>query len=108
MVGMYRGHRRWGAIVEPLALLLAAVTAVLWWGEGARFWLTIVGVVLLLLMHLVFPLVTERCNRQIARWSEQQPPEGWRTVIRRWELSHTVRAALMIAAAVLLAAAAIV
>jgi hypothetical protein len=106
---LYRGHRTFGAVVEPLALLLTAAAAVFMWGQGgARLWLALSAALLMLVMQLAFPLVTEQCNKQIVAWDRHDPPPQWRKLVRRWELSHAVRAGLMTSAAGLLASAALV
>ena len=102
---LYRGYRAAGAAIEGGALLAAVVAAVLAAGAGPAFWLTVAAAVALLGAYAVFAGVTDVQNRRIAGWRADAPPADWQATLRRWELSHGIRAALFLLALGLLAGA---
>ena len=89
------------AILLPLALLSALVTlALLWRGRAAAFWWLLTGF-LLMVAALVITLVVEvPIDNQIETWTVATLPGDWRSIQSRWELFHTVRTFLAIAAVV--------
>jgi uncharacterized membrane protein len=90
------------AILLPLALLSALVTlALLWRGAGgAAFWWLLAGF-LLMVAALVTTLAVEvPIDNQIKDWTAATLPGDWRSIQSRWELFHTIRTFLSIAAVV--------
>jgi uncharacterized membrane protein len=90
------------AILLPLALLSALVTlALLWRGRrAAAFWWLLAGF-LLMVAALVITLVVEvPIDNQIKTWTVATLPGDWRSIQSRWELFHTIRTFLSIAAVV--------
>jgi uncharacterized membrane protein len=90
------------AILLPLALLSALVTLALLWpgGRGAAFWWLLAGF-LLMVAALVITLVVEvPIDNQIKAWTAATLPGDWRSIQSRWELFHTIRTFLSIAAVV--------
>ena len=89
------------AILLPLALLSALVTlGLLWRGRAAAFWWLLTGF-LLMVAALVITLVVEvPIDNQIETWTVATLPGDWRSIQSRWELFHTIRTFLAIAAVV--------
>jgi uncharacterized membrane protein len=90
------------AILLPLALLSALVTLALLWRDGraAAFWWLLAGF-LLMVATLVITLVVEvPIDNQIETWTAATLPGDWRSIQSRWELFHTIRTFLSIAAVV--------
>ena len=98
------------AILLPLALLSALVTLVLLWraGRPAAFrWLA--AGFLLLAAALVITLAVEvPIDNRIQEWTAATLPADWRSIQSRWELWHTVRTFLSIAALVAVTVGAVV
>jgi uncharacterized membrane protein len=90
------------AILLPLALLSALVTlALLWRGRrvAASWWL--LGGLLLMVAALVITLAVEvPIDNQIKAWTAATLPADWRSTQSRWELFHSLRTFLSIAAVV--------
>jgi uncharacterized membrane protein len=90
------------AILLPLALLSALVTLALLWRGGraaARWWL--LAGLLLMVAALVITLAVEvPIDNQINTWTAATLPGDWRSIQTRWELFHTIRTFLSIAAVV--------
>ena len=90
------------AILLPLALLSALVTLALQWSGGrtAAFWWMAAGF-LLMVAGLVITLAVEvPIDNQIETWTAATLPGNWRSIQARWELWHTIRTFLSIAAVV--------
>lgn len=90
------------AILLPLALLSALITLALLWrgGRAAAFWWLAAGF-LLMVAALVITLVVEvPIDNQIKAWTAATLPSDWRSTQARWELFHTIRTFLSIAAVV--------
>jgi uncharacterized membrane protein len=90
------------AILLPLALLSALVTLALLWRDrrAAAFWWLLAGF-LLMVATLVITLVVEvPIDNQIETWTAATLPGDWRSIQSRWELFHTIRTFLSIAAVV--------
>jgi hypothetical protein len=90
------------AILLPLSLLSALVTLALLWPRrrAAAFrWMT--AGFLLMVAALVITLVVEvPIDNQIQTWTAATLPGDWRSIQSRWELFHTSRTFLSIAAVV--------
>jgi hypothetical protein len=91
------------AILLPLALVSGLVTLVLVWrggGPTAAFaWL--LGGFGLLVLALVITLAVEvPIDHQIQDWTAATLPADWRSIQSRWELFHTIRTFLSIAAVI--------
>ena len=90
------------AILLPLALLSALVTLALLWRhrQAAAFWWLLAGF-LLMVAALVITLVVEvPIDSRIETWTVATLPGDWRSIQTRWELFHTIRTFLSIAAVV--------
>jgi hypothetical protein len=91
------------AILLPLALLSALVTLVLLWrggGPTAAFLWLLAGFGLMVLALVVTLAVEVPIDNQIQDWTAATLPADWRSIQSRWELFHTVRTFLSIAAVI--------
>lgn len=90
------------AILMPVALASAVVTLVMLW-PGRRtpaFWWLLAGFVLMAGALVVTLVVEVPIDNQIKTWTVSRLPGDWRSIQSRWELFHTIRTALSIAALV--------
>ena len=90
------------AILLPLALLSALVTLALLWrdGRGAAFWWLLAGFLLMVAALVVTLAVEVPIDNRIRAWTAATLPPDWRSIRSRWELFHTVRTFLSIAAVI--------
>lgn len=90
------------AILLPLALLSALVTLVLLWrgGHVAAFRTLLAGFLLMVAALVVTLAVEVPIDNQIKAWTAATLPGDWRSIQSRWQLFHTVRTFLSIAAVV--------
>ncbi len=90
------------SILLPVALLSALVTlALLWQGRRtAAFWWLLAGFLLMVAALAVTLLVEVPIDNQIKIWTAATLPGDWRSIQSRWELFHTIRTFLSIAAVV--------
>jgi len=87
------------AILMPAALLSAVAAVVLQWRvrPTAALW-QLAGFLLMAAALAVTLLVEVPIDNQIKIWTVQTLPADWRSVQTRWELFHTIRTMLSIAA----------
>jgi uncharacterized membrane protein len=90
------------AILLPLALLSALITLGLLWrrARGAALWWLLAGFLLLVAALVVTLAVEVPIDNQIKTWTAATLPGDWRSTQSRWELFHTIRTFLSIAAVV--------
>ena len=90
------------AILLPLALLSALVTlALLWPGRrAAAFWWMAAGFLLMVAALVITLAVEVPIDNQIQTWTAATLPGDWRSIQSRWEVFHTIRTFLSIAAVV--------
>jgi uncharacterized membrane protein len=90
------------AILLPLALLSALVTLALLWpgGRAAAFWWLLAGLVLMIAALVITLAVEVPIDNRIETWTAATLPGDWRSIQSRWELFHTIRTFLSIAAVV--------
>jgi uncharacterized membrane protein len=90
------------AILLPLALLSALVTLALLWrgGRAAAFWWLLAGFLLMVAALAVTLVVEVPIDNRIETWTAASLPGDWRSIQSRWELFHTIRTFLSIAAVV--------
>ncbi len=90
------------AILLPLALLSALVTlALLWQGvRAAAVWWLLAGFLLMVAALAITLVVEVPIDNQIKAWTAATLPGDWRSIQSRWELFHTIRTFLSIAAVV--------
>jgi uncharacterized membrane protein len=89
-------------ILLPLALLSALVTLALLWRNGPRaaLWWLLAGFLLLAAALVITLAVEVPIDNQIKSWTAATLPGDWRSIQSRWELFHTIRTFLSIAAVV--------
>jgi uncharacterized membrane protein len=90
------------AILLPLALLSALVTLALLWpgGRTAAFWWLAAGFLLMVAALVITLAVEVPIDNRIQAWTVATLPADWRSIQSRWELWHTIRTFLSIAAVV--------
>jgi uncharacterized membrane protein len=90
------------AILLPLALLSALVTLALLWPQrrAAAFWWLLAGFALMAAALIVTLGVEVPIDNRIQDWTAATLPGDWRSIQSRWELFHTIRTFLSIAAVV--------
>jgi uncharacterized membrane protein len=90
------------AILLPLALLSALVTLALQrsGGRTAAFWWMAAGFLLMVAALGITLAVEVPIDNQIETWTAATLPGDWRSIQTRWELWHTIRTFLSIAAVV--------
>ena len=90
------------AILLPLSLLSALVTLALLWPHrhAAAFWWLAAGFLLMVAALAITLAVEVPIDNQIQSWTVATLPRDWRSIQSRWELFHTIRTFLSIAALV--------
>ena len=90
------------AILLPLALLSALVTLALLWPQRrtAAFWWLLAGFALMAAALVVTLGVEVPIDNRIQDWTAATLPGDWRSIQSRWELFHTIRTLVSIAAVV--------
>jgi uncharacterized membrane protein len=90
------------AILLPLALLSALITLVLLWRgrRAASFWWLLAGFLLMVAALAVTLAVEVPIDEQITTWTAASLPGDWRSIQSRWQLFHTIRTFMSIAAVV--------
>ena len=90
------------AILLPLALLSALGTLALLWPRGrtAGFWWLLAGFLAMVAALVVTLAVEVPIDHQIQTWTAATLPADWRSIQSRWELFHTIRTLVSIAAVV--------
>jgi uncharacterized membrane protein len=90
------------AILLPLSLLSALVTLALLWPRrrAAAFWWLLAGFLLMVVALVVTLVVEVPIDNRIQTWTAATLPGDWRSIQSRWELFHTIRTFLSIAAVV--------
>lgn len=97
---------------EPLGVAVLVLTAILWEGSSAGFWLTIVAALGLAASHAIYWLVTHPVNNFWLKGFElrgagkgffgfalrELDSHDWKALRDRWEYSHVARAACVSAA----------
>jgi uncharacterized membrane protein len=98
------------AILLPLALLSALVTLVLLRQGRQRvaFWWLAAGFALMVAALVITLAVEVPIDNQIETWTAATLPGDWRSIQSRWELWHSIRTFLSIAAVVTVTVSAVV
>jgi uncharacterized membrane protein len=98
------------AILLPLALLSALITLALLWqgGRSASFWWLLAGFLLMVAALVITLAVEVPIDNKIETWTAATLPGDWRSIQSRWELFHTIRTFLSIAAVVAVTIAGVV
>jgi uncharacterized membrane protein len=88
------------AILMPAALLSAVTAVVLQWPArpSPALWWQLAGLLLMAAALAVTLLVEVPIDNQIKTWAVRTLPADWRSIQARWELFHTIRTMLSIAA----------
>jgi hypothetical protein len=87
---LYRFFRYIAGPIEVAAVLISAALAYFTFGRAA-FGASLVASILLIIAFVVWAVVTERVNRQVAKWTAADIPWDWERWRTQWEYSHLVR-----------------
>ena len=87
---LYRFFRYIAGPIEVAAVLISAVLVYFTFGQ-ATFGASLVTSILLIAAFIVWAVVTERVNRQVAKWTATDIPRDWERWRTQWEYSHLVR-----------------
>jgi hypothetical protein len=87
---LYRFFRYIAGPIEVAAVLISAVLAFFSFGR-ATSGASLVTSILLIAAFIVWAVVTERVNRQVAKWTVANIPPDWERWRTQWEYSHLVR-----------------
>ena len=87
---LYRFFRYIGGPIEVAAVLISAALAYFTFGR-ATFGASLIASILLIIAFVVWAVLTERVNRQVAKWTAADIPRDWERWRTRWEYSHLVR-----------------
>lgn len=88
-----------------MPLIIVSALPVLYFigdANSAAFWLTVAGMICIVLMSAISLLGNVPINKQVIEWNPQSPPDNWLELRNRWDSLHRVRVVLDIAALILL------
>ncbi len=87
-------------ILFPLAFVAVLVVIGMLWSrhKSAAFWLACAGAVLLLGALIITVAVEVPIDNQTSLWTVATLPPDWQAIRDRWELHHTIRTFLGLAA----------
>jgi uncharacterized membrane protein len=90
------------AVLLPIALVSALVTLALLWRDrrSPAFWWLLAGFLLMVGALVVTLAIEVPIDNKIKVWTAATLPVDWRSIQSRWELFHTVRTFLSIAAVI--------
>ncbi len=105
---LYRGLSGIAAVLEPIAMLAAAVMTALLRDWRPALLSALAGAACLAVSHLVYRVITHRADVQIVQWLAQAPPDDWHTWRNEWNVSQWVRFVLQLVGFALLALATLI
>lgn len=105
---LYRGSSGITAVLEPIAVLAAAVLTVLLRDWRPALLCALAGAACLAVDYLVFRGITQRADLQIVQWIAQAPPSDWQSWRSKWHVSQRVRFVLQLTGFALLALATLI
>ena len=89
--GIYQEFGRLGAIIEPAAILAAAILTLQVRGRRLAFRLSLAGAVLLALSFAVWIAFVMPANAELAVWDATGAPADWQRIRNQWEYAHLAR-----------------
>ena len=96
---LYRYYRFVAGPAEIAALLITAGFVYFGLGRSGSY-ATVIAVISLIFALILWMMMTEPANRQIAKWNPERLPADWARWRTRWEYSHLIRFALHLVALV--------
>ena len=79
------------AFIEIPSLVSTALATILIRCQRSVFWLTLIGLVCMILMWLVWALFIQPINQQIDGWTPATAPSNWTDLRYQWHFYHLVR-----------------
>ncbi len=79
------------AFIEIPSLVSTALATILIRRQRLVFWLTLIGLVCMILMWLVWALFIQPINQQIDGWTPATVPSNWTDLRYQWHFYHLVR-----------------
>lgn len=93
---IYQAFGSLGALIEPGAILAAAILVVLVRGRRPAFALSLVGAALLALAFVVWIAFVQPANAELATWEATGAPGDWIRIRDQWEYAHAARFVLQL------------
>ncbi|MBE9051046.1 DUF1772 domain-containing protein [Nostocales cyanobacterium LEGE 11386] len=82
------------AFIEIPSFVSAILATVLIRRQQKSFWLTLVGLVCMILMLVVWAVFIQPINQQIDNWTPLTAPSNWSTLRYQWHFYHLLRLAI--------------
>jgi uncharacterized membrane protein len=79
------------ATLIPTLIAAAVLAAFAAMARGSAFWLTLIGLALLVVVFATSLVVNVPINADQVTWNVQAPPADWASVRDRWQIAHTAR-----------------
>ncbi len=79
------------AFIEIPSLVSTALATILIRRQRLVFWLTLIGLVCMILMLLIWALFIQPINHQIDGWTPATAPSNWTNLRYQWHFYHLVR-----------------
>ncbi|MDQ2653795.1 MAG: DUF1772 domain-containing protein [Chloroflexota bacterium] len=95
--GIYQEFGRLGAVIEPAAILAAAILTFLARGRQPAFRFSLAGAALLALAFVVWIAFVMPANAELAVWDATGAPADWQRIRDQWEYAHLARFLLQLA-----------
>ncbi|MBD2648294.1 MULTISPECIES: anthrone oxygenase family protein [Nostoc] len=78
------------AFIEIPSVVFAMLATLLIRPQRKSFWLTLVGLVCMILMWLIWALFIQPINQQIDTWIPVNAPSNWAELRYQWHFYHLV------------------
>jgi hypothetical protein len=95
--GIYQEFGRLGAVIEPAAIVAAAILTFLVRGRQPAFGFSLAGAVLLAVAFAVWIAFVMPANADLAIWDATEAPADWQRIRSQWEYAHLARFILQLA-----------
>ena len=89
--GIYQEFGRLGAVIEPAAVVAAAILTILVRGRPPAFTFSLAGAVLLAAAFAVWIAFVMPANADLAIWDATGAPADWQRIRDQWEYAHLAR-----------------
>lgn len=95
--GIYQEFGRLGAVIEPAAILAAAILTFLARRRQPAFRYSLAGAVFLAAAFVVWIAFVMPANAELAVWDATSAPADWQRIRDQWEYAHLARFLLQLA-----------
>lgn len=79
------------AFIEIPSIISAVAATVLLRNHRKAFWLTLIGVVSIILMWMIWAIFIQPINQQIDDWTVTKFPSNWSDIRYQWHFYHLIR-----------------